>query len=244
MYRFIATLIVSLTIAPCLYAQYGFMQYGTLRYGTQPAQSAPSGQTVPSLQQIENLPTPWVPSVPLVKPSDYARSSRTQYMLTYTLIYSGYYGPYFGQANTYAGSKPGNNGTNYYGNNGDSSSSTQNPYGQNSAKQNSYTPTNQPARPQPLATAAYPNHEPLLGGLADLKLNDVHVQRGDIVNARLWMRPKELATLIESVNEHAKVYHNAERLTDRLQAAGLLHAGDRVIGFADGKVYVLLAGIR
>ncbi len=185
---------------------------------------------------------PWVPPVPLVTPTDYGRTRADQYMLNMTLIYSGYWGPYFGtRANSYNSSNYRYSGTNNpYA--APSSSSSQNSTGQNSSKQNSYTPT-QPATPvrPPLAAAAYPSHEPLLEGLADMKLKEVHAQRGDVVNARKWMRPKELTTLIESVNDNGQVYRNAQQLTERLQSAGVLHAGDRVVGFADGKVYVLLA---
>ena len=222
MYRFIATLAVVLAITPFAAAQSGVPP------------------KVPDYaRQIEKLPTPWVPPVPLVKPSDYARTQQSQYMLRLLLLYSGFYGPSWGNANTYAGSTSGNS-SNSYGSS-QPQTNTQNPYGQNSAKENTYKPE---ARKEPLASAAYPNHEPLLGGLADLKLSEVKAQRGDLINARAWMKPKELTTLIQSIDENPMLYRNAERLTQQLQAAGVLRAGDRAIGYTDGKVYVLAAGMR
>jgi hypothetical protein len=224
MYRSIATLIVCLSIVPLVRAQ-------------------DAGQSKPNVygaNQIQKQPTPWVPQVPAVTPADYARTQQDQYMLTYLLYTSGYYGPSFGSANAYAGS--GYGGSTGYSQPG-SYSTSKNPYGQNSANQNTYTPK-RPAREQPLGSAAYPKHEPLLEGLADVKLADVHPQRGDIVDARVWMKGKELTTLIASVNGNAQVYHNAERLTEQLQAAGLLRPGERVIGLADGKVYALVGQAR
>jgi hypothetical protein len=90
-----------------------------------------------------------------------------------------------------------------------------------------------------LSAAGYEDQEPLLRGLLNLKLSSVKTRASDIVNARAKMSEKEVQTLIQSVNANRKVYDNAERLSTRLQEGGLIHAGDRVIGYADGKVYVM-----
>lgn len=210
MCRFIATLTVSLAIVPLTHAQ-------------------PAGQ--PGQQpQI-----PWVRPVPPVTPVNYGRPPSDQDFLMRTLLYSGYYGPYFNYEANVAPSTGGPPNS-YAGN-------PQNPYSQNGPKGNNYAPERR-LREQPLSSAAYPNHEPLLEGLAGLKLGEVHPQRGDIVDARAWMRRKELTTLMQSVDGNPMIYRNAERLTERLQASGMLHAGDRVVGFADGKVYVLLGSVR
>jgi hypothetical protein len=108
----------------------------------------------------------------------------------------------------------------------------------NSQTQNRYIPSTAPAKP--LAAPGYPSHEPPLEGLAGLKLAEVYVYRGDVVNVKGWMRPSELATLITSVNADQHVYANAARLTERLQSGGLLHAGDRVVGYHAGKVYAIV----
>jgi hypothetical protein len=113
-------------------------------------------------------------------------------------------------------------------------------YGKNEqGVQNRYTPA-EPSTPKPLAAPAYPSHEPLLEGLAKLKPAETYIYRGDVVNVRGWMRPKELATLVSSVNGDQRVYANAERLTERLQSGGLLRPGDRVVGFHEGKVFVVV----
>src|SRR5947209_5167402 len=142
MCRLIATLTVCLAVTPFVHAQ----------YGGQSSQSYAGSPAIPSSNgQIEKLPTPWVPPVPPVTPADYARTRSSQYALDLILMYSGYYYPYSdstASANTYAGSSYGG-----YGSSTQPSSNTQNPYGQNSSKQNTYTPTSS-SRGQPLATAA------------------------------------------------------------------------------------------
>ncbi len=105
---------------------------------------------------------------------------------------------------------------------------------------NPYAPP-QPPDDKLFSAGPYENHEPLLVGLYELKLREVKVGPRDIVNVRRKMSGKELFTLIESVNADHRIYVNAEHLTARLVQRGLLRPGDRVVGYADGKVYAVMA---
>jgi hypothetical protein len=119
---------------------------------------------------------------------------------------------------------------------GDSDSDTKKP-------DNAYSSTS-PSNDKPLATTAFPGHESILRGLLDVKPGEVHVKAADVINVRAKMRDKEVQTLIQSVNANRKLFQNAETLSARLQEIGLLHAGDRVVGYAGGKVYAVVSGAR
>jgi hypothetical protein len=97
---------------------------------------------------------------------------------------------------------------------------------------------------KPLAATAYPGHESLLQGLLNVKPAEVSVSAAKLVNVRAKMSDKEIQTLIQSVNANRRVFQNAEQLTARLQEGGLLHAGDRVVGYAGGKVYAVVGSAR
>jgi hypothetical protein len=101
-----------------------------------------------------------------------------------------------------------------------------------------------PPPDKPLAATAYANHESLLRGLHDVNPSDVRPLSGDVISVRTKMRKKEVQTLIESVNGNHRLYQNAEKLTVRLQEIGVLRAGDRVVGYAAGKVYVVVGDAR
>jgi hypothetical protein len=231
MCRFIATLTACLAVTPPAVAQTASNNpYATTGQSSQPY---PGMQVNPfDNGQLHRLPLPWIPPVPPVSANDLERSPSSQAMLNYILMYSGYYGGGYGGPD-YSGGYGGYGMGSTYGN-------TQNSYGQYTTNQNTYTPEHS-SHAQPLAAAAYPSHEPLLEGLANLKLAEVRPQAGSIINARAWMNGKELATLISSVNSNRQVYQNAERLTERLQVSRLLRPGDRVVGYSDGKVYAVIA---
>ncbi len=104
---------------------------------------------------------------------------------------------------------------------------------------NPYAPPKKPDD-KLFSAGAYDQHEPLLRGLYELNMRQVKVGPRDVVNVRRKMGSKELWTLVESVNADRRIFFNAERLAARLVERGLLHPGDRVVGYANGKVYAIV----
>jgi hypothetical protein len=106
------------------------------------------------------------------------------------------------------------------------------------ATKNPYMPKT--SSPVSLASAKYPGHEAMLQGLLTLNPRGLNIKPADIIDVKAKMGEKELSTLIQSLNANQRLYQSAGRLTSRLQDTGLLHAGDRVVGFSGGKVYAIL----
>jgi hypothetical protein len=111
-------------------------------------------------------------------------------------------------------------------------------------KRDSTYSTETPPPDKPLAATGYASHESLLRGLFDVNPHDVRPRAGDVISVRTKMREKEVQTLIQSVNGNSRLYQNAEKLTLRLQEIGVLRAGDRVVGYAAGKIYAVVGSGR
>jgi len=84
----------------------------------------------------------------------------------------------------------------------------------------------------------------LVRGLAKLGDQPLKLYASDVIDARKGMNAKRLQTLIQSVTADKQARDNAEELTRMLQTRGILLAGERVVGVADGKVYATLAPWR
>jgi plastocyanin len=80
-----------------------------------------------------------------------------------------------------------------------------------------------------------------VNNLASLDPQSVRVRPGSLIDVRRVTDDRKLWTLVQGLNANPQAYRNTEALTERLQSSGLLRPGERVVGYADGRVYVMRA---
>lgn len=83
--------------------------------------------------------------------------------------------------------------------------------------------------------------EAMLTGLVKVNPLSLYPAPEEVVSVRATMNEKQIQALIQAVNADPQAAVVAGVLTDRLQQMHLLKAGERVLGFTNGKVYALRA---
>jgi len=81
----------------------------------------------------------------------------------------------------------------------------------------------------------------MLNGLTGLNLQNVNVERQQVVNATDQLNQNQINDLMQVLNGNPQAQQMAQRLTDMLRATGRLQPNQQVVGFADGKLFVATA---
>lgn len=77
----------------------------------------------------------------------------------------------------------------------------------------------------------------LMRGLVSMNLNNVNVRADDVVNVNDAMNGQQVQGLAQALSGNTQARQNAQVLTRMLQERGVLRANQRVLGFANGRVY-------